>query len=62
DEATELARRFDFSGGQIENVARKCTVDSIISGNEPDFDTLLFHCENELLSNSRKKIGYCTKN
>ncbi|MDR0726059.1 MAG: ATP-binding protein [Prevotellaceae bacterium] len=57
-DAAELSRRFDFSGGQIENVARKSTVDSIISGKEPDFDTLLFHCNNELLVNNRKPIGF----
>jgi SpoVK/Ycf46/Vps4 family AAA+-type ATPase len=61
EEAAELSLRFDFSGGQIENIARKSTVDSIISGNEPDFDALLFHCENELLTNDRKPIGFCIK-
>ncbi|MDR2773415.1 MAG: ATP-binding protein [Tannerella sp.] len=58
DEAAELSRRFDFSGGHIENVARKCTVDSIISGKDADFDTLLFHCTNELLAGSRKPAGF----
>jgi hypothetical protein len=57
----ELSLRFGFSGGQIENIARKCTIDSIISGNEPDFDALLFHCENEMLTNDRKMIGFCIK-
>jgi SpoVK/Ycf46/Vps4 family AAA+-type ATPase len=56
--AAELAGSFDFSGGQIENIARKCTVDSIISGKEPDFDTLVFYCKNELLVSSRKPIGF----
>ena len=60
EEAAELSRCFDFSGGQIENIARKCTVDSIISGSEPNFDTLVFHCKNELLTNGRKAIGFCT--
>jgi hypothetical protein len=57
-DAAELSNRFDFSGGQIENIARKCTVDSIISGEEPDFDTLVFHCQNELITNNRKPIGF----
>jgi len=57
-DAVKLSNRFDFSGGQIENIARKCTVDSIISDNEPDFDTLVFHCQNELLANNRKPIGF----
>jgi hypothetical protein len=57
-DAAELSRCFDFSGGQIENIARKCTVDSIISGKEPNFDALVFHCKNELLVNHRKPIGF----
>jgi hypothetical protein len=51
-------QRFDFSGGQIENIARKCTIDSIISGNEPDLDALVSHCQNEMLTNNRKSIGF----
>jgi hypothetical protein len=58
DEAEQLAQSFDFSGGQIENIARKCAVDSVISGNEPNFGALLLHCENELLTDSRKRIGF----
>jgi hypothetical protein len=59
ENAVALANRFDFSGGQIENVARKCTVDSIISGEEPGFDALLFHCQNELLAKkSCNPVGF----
>jgi KaiC/GvpD/RAD55 family RecA-like ATPase len=57
-DAAELSRRFGFSGGQIENIARKCTVDSIISGKAPSFDALVFHCKNELLASNRKPVGY----
>jgi SpoVK/Ycf46/Vps4 family AAA+-type ATPase len=59
-EAAELSRQFNFSGGQIENVARKCTVDSIISGEEPNMDRIIFHCKNELLTNNCKPIGFST--
>jgi ATP-dependent 26S proteasome regulatory subunit len=58
DDAAVLSRCFDFSGGQIENVARKCTVDSIISGGEPDLEGLVAHCRNELLTNNRRAIGF----
>jgi hypothetical protein len=56
--AVELSRRFDFSGGQIENIARKSTVDSIISGEEPNFEALVFHCQNELLAGNRTPVGF----
>jgi hypothetical protein len=58
NDAAELSRCFDFSGGQIENIARKCTVDSIILGEEPNLDTLIFHCKNEWLTNNCKPIGF----
>ena len=55
-----LARNFDFSGGQIENIVRKFTVDCILNGSEPSFDTILEYCKGELLykNNGRVKIGY----
>ncbi|MDR3266122.1 MAG: ATP-binding protein [Tannerella sp.] len=53
-----LASRFDFSGGQIENIARKCVVDSIITGQAPAIETLLEHCNNELLTKSRRPVGF----
>jgi SpoVK/Ycf46/Vps4 family AAA+-type ATPase len=57
-DATILANCYDFSGGQIENIARKCTVDNIISGSEPDLEKLEFHCKNELLTKGRQSIGF----
>jgi SpoVK/Ycf46/Vps4 family AAA+-type ATPase len=57
-DAATLATRYDFSGGQIENIARKCTVDSIISGSEPDLEKLEFYCKNELLTKNRQPIGF----
>jgi SpoVK/Ycf46/Vps4 family AAA+-type ATPase len=57
-DAAALATRYDFSGGQIENIARKCTVDSIICGSEPDLEKLEFHCKNELLTKNRQPIGF----
>jgi SpoVK/Ycf46/Vps4 family AAA+-type ATPase len=58
-EAGELARHFSFSGGQIENIARKRTVEAVISGVTPGMDTLIQFCEEELLSKgSDKKIGF----
>jgi hypothetical protein len=51
--AEALASRFDFSGGQIENVVRRFTVDSVLTGNgpsgeiTPSFDVLLPFCQDE---------------
>jgi hypothetical protein len=40
-EAVQLAKSYDFSGGQIENISRKHTVESIISVDEPSFENIL---------------------
>jgi hypothetical protein len=54
-----LASRYDFSGGQIENIARKRTVDSIISGVDTSIDKLKLLCDEELLEkDSVTKIGF----
>jgi hypothetical protein len=61
-DAAALANRYDFSGGQIENIARKCTIDSIINGSEPDLEKLHFYCKNEFLTKSiHRQIGFTQK-
>jgi DNA polymerase III delta prime subunit len=58
--ATLLAQKFDFSGGQIENIARHYTIDSILHGDSVNTqETLLRHCENEQLDNrNNRRIGF----
>lgn len=59
--ALALAKEFDLSGGQIENVARKRTVEVILSGVEPSLDQLRDYCCSEKLSSKdsdRAKIGF----
>jgi SpoVK/Ycf46/Vps4 family AAA+-type ATPase len=45
--AAVLASRFDLSGGQIENVARKYTVELAVSGAEPSVEKIQLFCEEE---------------
>ena len=58
DDAQKLAIKFDFSGGQIENVARKRTIDSVISGKDPSLNDLISFCNNEQLAKSEKPLGF----
>ena len=51
DDARQLASHFDFSGGQIENVARKRTVDYILSGKYAYLPEIEEYCRAELLTN-----------
>ena len=55
-----LAAKYDFSGGQIENIARHHTIDGILHGdNSLTLDTLMAHCDSERLEQKEShKIGF----
>ena len=59
-DAHYLAEKFDFSGGQIENVVRKRTIQSILTGKEPDMKAMLTFCCEEMMGakNQQRKIGF----
>ena len=59
EEARSLAESYDFSGGQIENIARKQIVDSILYGHQQDISHVRSYCHNENIRNSKsKRIGF----
>jgi len=61
DKAVELSRKFELSGGQIENIARKVEIDTIIDDNGLSMmDTLVRYCQDEAQNglNIGKKIGF----
>lgn len=61
DDARKLAIHFDFSGGQIENIARKRTVDYILSGKFASLDEIEDYCRAELLNaKEHRTIGFLT--
>ena len=55
-----LAPKYDFSGGQIENIARHYAIDNILHGQSEDvLPMLIRHCDNERLDEkSSRKIGF----
>lgn len=61
-DANVLARSYDFSGGQIENIARKVMVDHLLFGGTPDLNHIEELCSKEQIArnntNSRKPIGF----
>lgn len=60
-EAAELASTYDFTGGQIENIARKQAVDKILRGVERvDMVTLRQYCDSERIASpgKRRRIGF----
>lgn len=60
DDARILASQFDLSGGEIENIARKHSVNAILSGKDAiDIQEIITTCKQERISqNNRPKIGF----
>ena len=59
EDAKELATKYNFSGGEIENIARKRAIDYIIEGVNPLIEKLKGYCENELLKKkNRVKVEF----
>ena len=60
DDAYSLASSYDFSGGQIENISRKATINTILHGEKStDLTVLRNYCEFERLEHqSKRRIGF----
>ena len=59
-DAVTLARSYDFSGGQIENVARKVFVEKLLFSKEIGINRVVELCEEEKLDKecTRRAIGF----
>ena len=60
-EASTLGKAFELSGGQIENVTRKDTINRILHGDSNDhLTTLMEYCKTETLESPRahRRMGY----
>lgn len=59
-ECAALASTYDLSGGQMENVARKFSINSILYGDDkPSMDVLHAYCNAEKLdSQTHRRIGF----
>ncbi len=58
NELSAFAQNYDLSGGQIDNIVRKITMDEVLTGNRPNFDELSNLCKNEKLGSTEKRIGF----
>ena len=61
EQALALAEKYDFSGGQIENVARKYDINNILYGKAQDpLDSLSDICDNELIESddNYRRVGF----
>lgn len=60
-DARHLAEKYDFSGGQIENIARKQIINNILAERTTtDLAAVEEACDNEIMGNGKKvgKIGF----
>ena len=55
-EINELAKDYELSGGQLENIYRKSEMQSILKGSYPEFSELKKMIEQELISNKVSRI------
>ena len=60
EQSLMLAERYDFSGGQIENIARKRIIADILADSDTlDFESVIESCNNEMLDKHRStRIGF----
>ena len=59
EKAKVLASKFDLSGGEIENIVRKQSVNAILSGDEiADLEAITKLCSQERITSSRSRIGF----
>ena len=60
EDAAELGDSYVFSGGNIENIARKSAVGYVLSGKKADIGELRKYCDEEMLSSQKqtRRIGF----
>ena len=60
DESLALASRYDFSGGQIENIARHYAINKVLHGDDENrLDSLFSYCDGEKFEKKEQhKIGF----
>jgi len=58
EDAAVLARNYNFSGGQIENIARKQIVEYVLSGEATNVKSLQKFCDEEGIVAKTKPVGF----
>ena len=56
-DADTLAREFDVTGGEIENIARKATMQFVLTGKEADMDMIRKFTKQEKLESNRRHVA-----
>ena len=61
ESATEFAKEYDFSGGQIDNIVRKIAMNEVITGERPALSDIHDMCKCEKIDNpdGSRRMGFC---
>ena len=61
ESATEFAKEYDFSGGQIDNIVRKIAMNEVITGERPEITDIHDMCKCEKIDNpdGSRRMGFC---
>jgi len=59
-ESAKLATEYSFSGGEIENIVRKATMEEVLNGKNPAMEQLIEYCDAEKFTSKvgSKKLGF----
>ena len=57
-----LSGKFNFTGGQINNISKKKEIDEILSGKDVEIETILEFCKNEeIIKSKTSHIGFLSQ-
>ena len=59
-DAIQLATNYSFSGGEIDNIVRKATMEEVLNGEKPDMQQLIGYCDAEKFTTKSgiKRLGF----
>ena len=59
-DASLLAADYSFSGGEIDNIVRKVTMEEVLNGERPGFKEINGYCDSEKFTNNagNKRLGF----
>lgn len=57
-DSSHLSQLFNFSGGQIENIARKQTVDNLLYNHATTINSVQTFCQQEQIIGNQQKLGF----
>lgn len=59
DDATMLAERYDFSGGEIDNITRKVVMSEVLEGSRPTIESIVNLCNEEKIGKQHSaRVGF----